>query len=209
MTEQENLRQRKDQLTKRMNTLFPQVARDHHEDLGFVWTEDDSVCRVCSEPVVDGRWNYCSERCRRIANAVQRMFIWDEIREKILTRDGHTCQRCGVSKDHYWLAKRHIRDRIHELTAPLENRETIARVHQAREAFRDRYNLREIGDVEFQVDHIQPISKGGHPFDEANLQTLCRECHVEKTAQENRDRQPEDSEPDERPEIPLEEYVIR
>lgn len=32
-----------------------------------------------------------------------------------------------------------------------------------------------------EVDHIQPISEDGHPFDERNLVTLCRGCHVEKT----------------------------
>jgi len=35
-------------LNKSMETLFPQ--------------ESDSSCRECGEPVVDGRWNYCSER---------------------------------------------------------------------------------------------------------------------------------------------------
>ncbi|MFC6765176.1 hypothetical protein [Natrinema soli] len=41
-----------------MDTLFPQTG--------------SNLCRVCAEPVVDGRWNYCSERCRNIANAVSR-----------------------------------------------------------------------------------------------------------------------------------------
>jgi hypothetical protein len=48
-------------LRKSMDALFPQQASDQ--------------CRVCNEQVVDGRWNYCSERCRRIANAVQAMFV--------------------------------------------------------------------------------------------------------------------------------------
>lgn len=36
-----------------------------------------------------------------------------------------------------------------------------------------------------EVDHITPISEGGHPFDPGNLQTLCVDCHQEKTAEEN------------------------
>ena len=32
-----------------------------------------------------------------------------------------------------------------------------------------------------QVDHIQPVSKGGKSFDPANCQTLCVSCHVAKT----------------------------
>jgi len=35
-----------------------------------------------------------------------------------------------------------------------------------------------------QVDHIVPVSRGGSEFDNANLQTLCRPCHKEKTRQE-------------------------
>jgi 5-methylcytosine-specific restriction endonuclease McrA len=32
------------------------------------------------------------------------------------------------------------------------------------------------------TDHVQPVLDGGKIFDEANLQTLCRECHGFKTA---------------------------
>ena len=33
-----------------------------------------------------------------------------------------------------------------------------------------------------EVDHIRPLSKGGEPADESNLQSLCRRCHIRKTA---------------------------
>ena len=35
-----------------------------------------------------------------------------------------------------------------------------------------------------EVDHIKPVHLGGLPFDLANLQTLCRDCHQRKTAEE-------------------------
>ena len=35
------------------------------------------------------------------------------------------------------------------------------------------------------VDHIIPIRKGGDPWDENNLQSLCVECHNSKTARES------------------------
>ena len=44
-----------------------------------------------------------------------------------------------------------------------------------------------------EVDHIQPLHKDGDPWDPANLQALCRRCHIEKTAAENR-REPTASE---------------
>ncbi len=32
-----------------------------------------------------------------------------------------------------------------------------------------------------EVDHIEPLSLGGHPTDRDNLQPLCHSCHVKKT----------------------------
>ena len=37
-----------------------------------------------------------------------------------------------------------------------------------------------------EVDHVRPLDKGGDPWDPANLQALCRGCHIQKTAAENR-----------------------
>lgn len=34
------------------------------------------------------------------------------------------------------------------------------------------------------VDHIVPISKGGDPLDERNLQSLCWSCHSSKSIKE-------------------------
>lgn len=130
---------RSDKLNKSMDTLFPQVSKDS--------------CRVCNEDVVDGRWSYCSERCREIATGVQKMFLWTVVREQILERDDHSCQKCGRSTD-----------------------------------------------VTLHVDHITRIADGGHPLDETNLQTLCEDCHKEKTADENASRNPA-------PDITLEDYI--
>ena len=37
-----------------------------------------------------------------------------------------------------------------------------------------------------RCDHILPLQLGGDPWDMENLQTLCRACHIRKTAGENR-----------------------
>ena len=34
------------------------------------------------------------------------------------------------------------------------------------------------------IDHIKPISIGGHKVSESNIQTLCNKCHAKKSAQE-------------------------
>jgi 5-methylcytosine-specific restriction enzyme A len=38
------------------------------------------------------------------------------------------------------------------------------------------------------VDHIVPLADGGEPFDETNLQTLCKRHHSQKTQREVFDR---------------------
>lgn len=39
-----------------------------------------------------------------------------------------------------------------------------------------------------QVDHKVPLEVGGAPFDPENLQSLCKRCHVIKSAEEARQR---------------------
>ncbi len=35
-----------------------------------------------------------------------------------------------------------------------------------------------------EVDHIEQLSMGGHPYSDENLQPLCKPCHSRKTAHE-------------------------
>ena len=42
------------------------------------------------------------------------------------------------------------------------------------------------GHGRMEVDHVIPLDKGGDPWDLANLQALCRDCHIKKTRRENR-----------------------
>ena len=37
-----------------------------------------------------------------------------------------------------------------------------------------------------EVDHIKRLEDGGAVYDETNLQTLCRDCHFEKSQEERR-----------------------
>ena len=36
-----------------------------------------------------------------------------------------------------------------------------------------------------ECDHVVPLHRGGDPYDSGKLQTLCRTCHIDKTAGEN------------------------
>ncbi|WP_374759703.1 HNH endonuclease signature motif containing protein [Dyadobacter chenwenxiniae] len=39
-----------------------------------------------------------------------------------------------------------------------------------------------------EVDHIIPLEEGGEAFDPKNLKSLCKRCHVIKSAEEARNR---------------------
>nr|DAF35842.1 MAG TPA: HNH endonuclease [Caudoviricetes sp.] len=56
---------------------------------------------------------------------------------------------------------------------------------------RDQYQCRQCGCVvlpkDAECDHIVPLADGGRDEME-NLQTLCKTCHAEKSAAENRKR---------------------
>lgn len=54
-------------------------------------------------------------------------------------------------------------------------------------ALRDLYTCRRCGMVvsEFEIDHIVPLFVGGCESDE-NRQLLCRQCHIEKTLEDEK-----------------------
>jgi 5-methylcytosine-specific restriction endonuclease McrA len=50
---------------------------------------------------------------------------------------------------------------------------------------RDGHRCRRCGARgQLEVDHIEPVSRGGRAFDPGNLQALCIPCHVAKTNSE-------------------------
>ena len=57
---------------------------------------------------------------------------------------------------------------------------------------RDGYRCRACGlPGRLECDHVRPLHQGGDPWDLGNLQTLCRGCHVAKTATESRRPDPD------------------
>jgi len=166
--------------------------------------ERGTECRICGRNVEDQRSVYCSDYCSNLATAVMNMLNWSGVRRRIIDRDEKTCQRCGLEMEKIHRASAHIRARINEelgdppQTPPLADYDDEwddfewDEYYEQKEAWRERRDeLRETygdpyeRDIRLEVDHITPIAKGGHPFDPANLQTLCSECHTKKTAAEN------------------------
>ena len=52
---------------------------------------------------------------------------------------------------------------------------------------RDRWRCVRCGKAgRLECGHISPLDRGGDPWSPENLQSLCRACHIAKTARENR-----------------------
>jgi 5-methylcytosine-specific restriction endonuclease McrA len=64
--------------------------------------------------------------------------------------------------------------------------------HIRKELFKvDFGGCRNCGEIteDWEADHIKPIHKGGGGYGIENFQTLCKECHAEKSYIENQRRQ--------------------
>lgn len=160
-------------------------------------------CRVCGRNVTDGRSKTCSDYCNNLLSAVMGMVNWSSVRRRVIDRDDETCQHCGFDMGRERLARDHIRSIIDERAGDrpkgpgaleMADRDDIdyeSYIDELDEWNERRDELkRRFGDPyeharSLEVDHIERVADGGHPFDPANLQTLCSECHQDKTAREN------------------------
>lgn len=171
----------------------------------FGTVDRGTECRVCGRDVDDGRMVYCSEYCTNLADAVMGMLNWGSVRRRIVDRDDKTCQNCGFDRRYVEKGQEHLKDVI---LSKLPERpkspsmlaagggevsdedwseyfEAEMEWCEKRDALEERYgDMLRYDAPALEVDHIVPISEGGHPFDPANLQTLCTDCHNDKSAEE-------------------------
>ena len=77
---------------------------------------------------------------------------------------------------------------VHHLKISNSRWERLRRQVFAHDGYRCR-SCKAAGRLE--ADHIVPLHKGGAVYDIRNLQTLCRDCHIKKTADENSPTSPE------------------
>jgi len=163
-------------------------------------------CRICGRDVDDGRAKTCSDYCSNLLSAVMGMLNWTSVRRKIIDRDDETCQVCGFDYSKERKARDHIRALIDEAAGERPESPSLEDLggntdvawdnhRKGFEAWRDRkedakerYGEPYESERGLEVDHIVPVSDGGHPFDPGNLQTLCEDCHRDKTARENSKR---------------------
>lgn len=167
--------------------------------------EKGTECRICGRNVTDGRSKYCSDYCSNLSSAVMMMLNWNSVRRQIINRDDEICQHCGFDYSRERKARRHIKQLIEDTLPEKPTGPALSEVNTAdfdwdayndkreewnekKEELEEKYGDPYENTRELEVDHITRIADGGHPYDPANLQTLCDVCHSSKTADENQDQ---------------------
>ncbi|XP_014890327.1 DNA annealing helicase and endonuclease ZRANB3 isoform X2 [Poecilia latipinna] len=141
------------------------------------------LCLSCQQacPTTGGAWDtrFCSHRCQE---EFQLRSSQTFMRSCVLEAEQGICQHCGLKAHELFLK---VRD------APASKRKEILEntwlaqlpLKQLNEMIRAPVE----GDF-WQVDHIQPVYRGGGQCSMDNLQTLCTACHKARTAQQARER---------------------
>lgn len=168
--------------------------------------ECGTQCRICGRNVTDSRSKTCSDYCNNLLGAVMNLLNWTGVRRHIIERDDETCQQCGFDYRRERLARDHIKAIIDERVGERPTGPALDEAAEAddlewdsflerskawrerREELKEQYGDPYDHSRRLEVDHITPVTDGGHPFDPGNLQTLCSECHQEKTSRENSER---------------------
>jgi len=74
--------------------------RERKVDLKTIIGESGTrECRLCKAELEDGRKNWCSPKCKRLAYTVKYALNWQVVRDRVLERDNHKCQFCDSKDD--------------------------------------------------------------------------------------------------------------
>ena len=86
-------------------------------------------------------------------------------------------------------AKANIGNRAGNKLSPTVKRPYISNLVKRRVAAKQGWRCRvckQLLDETYEIDHIRPLFKGGHPTDASNLQALCKRDHLFKSAVSDR-----------------------
>ncbi|MFB1064900.1 HNH endonuclease [Natrinema sp. H-ect4] len=139
----------------KVGELFPQV--------------EEGKCAVCPNEIPEDsrKRRYCSDRCKEVAYATQKLYTWKKVRERVMEKRDHVCKVCGYDKE-----------RFDELCEKVREEEDISHRHHVIQRVEEKYDIEH---RKMELDHIHPVSKGGAMFDEDNLQITCAPCNREKS----------------------------
>lgn len=142
----------------------------------------EGLCRWCGLDVKrlsTKRRTFCSDECVHEFNIRSSSSY---IRQYIAKRDKYICQICGL--DCYgFLHKLRCYVKEQSIKRPISTYEDRKELEIE---FFDMYNMEWVNtrnrSTLYDIDHINPVIKGGAQCGEENLRTLCLRCHRIETA---------------------------
>ncbi len=137
-------------------------------------------CRLCEEPLPQGRISWCSEECRESFYLVASSSV---LRYHVYQRDRGVCATCNT--DCSELEKRvYGYDTMQKLPNP-----SSAVKHSYHQVMAMRREMHSLGFTVgsknrsfWDADHVVALEEGGD-WRLENVQTLCQPCHREKTSE--------------------------
>ncbi|XP_011604466.1 DNA annealing helicase and endonuclease ZRANB3 isoform X1 [Takifugu rubripes] len=141
------------------------------------------LCLSCQQAcsASGGPWDtrFCSHKCQ---DDFQMRTSQTYMRSRVLEVEHGTCQHCGLHAHDLFLK---VRD-----APPSKRKEMLENTWLAQLSVKELNEMIRApveGDF-WQVDHIQPVYRGGGQCSLDNLQTLCTVCHKARTATQAKER---------------------
>ncbi|CAG01013.1 unnamed protein product, partial [Tetraodon nigroviridis] len=141
------------------------------------------LCLSCQQACSTGGgpWDtrFCSHTCQE---DFQMRTSQTYMRSRMLEVEQGTCQHCGLDAHDLFLK---VRD-----APPSQRKEMLENTWLAQLSLKELNEMIRApveGDF-WQVDHIQPVYRGGGQCSLDNLQTLCTVCHKARTATQAKER---------------------
>ena len=145
---------------------------------GKIAMQVKGTCTWCGEKVPPRRSTWCSNVCVRAYSLTQA----STLRAAVYTRDRGHCSGCGLDTDAFKKQLKLWNEELDGCELSIAQALTDAGKDTEEDVVQHLVSRRTLWDM----DHIEPVSKGGDLFSLENLRTLCYWCHKAKTREDVR-----------------------
>lgn len=164
-------------------SIVRNFKKQRHANLDKLRIKGKDRCCWCNVgKIVAPKKRYCTENCRDSAFIYCNPNVPTSKGYLLIQRQSCACAGCGLSYESEIIAKIELYEKTRDEYNNCERRKEIG-VTPWPEKAPYHYIFHGTGDW-IQVDHIQPIFKGGWGIGLHNVQVLCVDCHKIKTIKE-------------------------